>query len=101
MYDLYLTSYSKNFQISHLFAEGSSVIAVTEDPQCDVKEGEQHIRRMMQSNGIHGVSVKIFRDQGQYLARLEELAGRQSGEDPEMMTGSQEKITALLKAISL
>lgn len=96
-YDLYLTTYSKNFQLSHLCARGSHVIAVTEDPQCDLKEGEQHIRRMLQSNGFHGYSVKIFRDAKQYVNRIPAVF-EEAGTAEE---NSQEGILSLIKAISL
>ena len=63
----------------------------------DLKEGEQHIRRMLQSNGFHGYSVKIFRDAKQYVNRIPAVF-EEAGAAEE---NSQEGILSLIKAISL
>ena len=43
-YDLFMTSYDKNFAISHAVCAGRSVCALTEDTGCDVKSGEKDQR---------------------------------------------------------
>ncbi|MDO4284365.1 MAG: hypothetical protein Q4C60_03425 [Eubacteriales bacterium] len=72
-YDLYMTSYSKNFQLSHLAAAGKNVCAFTETASCDAQAGEKHILKMMEDNGFHGYTVKIFYNLDKYVKRLDEL----------------------------
>ncbi len=96
-YDLYLTSYQKNFQISHVTIAGKSVCGLTEDPKCDTKAAENHILSMMKQNGLRGYNVKIFTNLNSYLTRLDQmndLAGEEGAEDAD-------RFHALMHAISL
>lgn len=77
-YDLYLTSYDNNYQLSHLAAANRSICALTESDSCNIKEGETHIRKMLQDNGFQDYTIKIFRDRAKYLDRLDEM-NRASG----------------------
>lgn len=95
-YDLYLTSYDRNFQLSHAAVSGKTVCAFTEDPKCDVKAGQIHILTMMKNDGYKDFSVKIFTDPDKYIARLDEL--RQRGDETPKRS---RKILDLLCAISL
>lgn len=96
-YDLYLTSYQKNFQISHITIAGKSVCGLTEDPKCDTKEGERHIQNMMKKNGMRGYTVKIFTNLHQYLTRLDQMNDLLAAEGCE----DEDKFHALMHAISL
>lgn len=97
-YDLYLTTYDKNFALSHAAVCGKSVIAYTEDPACAQKAGEDHIRRSMQKSGFHGYGVKIFDHLGPYLDRMDML--RENGEtDAEKKADGE--ILQLLEQIAL
>lgn len=95
-YDLYLTSYDKNFQLSHAVVSGKTVCALTEDPKCDAKAGQDHIRKMMKNDGYKGCTVKIFTDIDPYLNRLDEM--RRSGDETPQRS---RKVLDLLCAISL
>ena len=96
-YDLYMTSQERNYAISHLAVGGKSVAALTEDPQCDTAAGEQHIRKMMQTNGFHGYSVKIFTSPARYYERLDQL-NRLEGDTAGETHG---RLIALMESISL
>jgi len=96
-YDLYMTSYSKNFQISHLTAACRNVAAYTESPDCDGKAGEEHIARMLAENGMRGYSVKIFFNLQKYLERLDSLNKLQETEGKQDLT----KEFDLFRAISI
>lgn len=96
-YDLFMTSYDKNFSISHAVCAGKSVCAFTEDPKCDVKAGELHIRTMMENDGFKGFTVKIFRSLEKYTERLDELNGLQDSKEMKSIRG----VMNLLKSISL
>ena len=88
-YDLYLTSYDNNYQLSHLAAANRSICALTESDSCNIKEGETHIRKMLQDNGFRDYTVKIFRDRSKYLDRLDEMnrtaGGKKHKRDEEVL----------------
>lgn len=95
-YDLYFTSEKKNYNICHLAVSGGSIAAYTEDPKCDCRAGEQHLRRMMTGNGIHGYQIRIFTDFSSYLNRLDQL------NELEAANGrAQEKLLQFFYQISL
>lgn len=94
-YDLYFTSEKKNFNIRHLSIGGGCIAALTTDPKCDCRAGEQHLRRMLTGNGIHGYQLKIFRDLPAYLTRLDQM------NDLEEDGRDHGKILELLYRISL
>lgn len=96
-FDLYLTSYQKNFQISAIAVRGKSVIALTEDPSCDLKAGEQHIRRLMQQNNFHAYTVKIFDSVDSFTRRLSQFADIPETESRETI----EELMHLFQNISL
>ena len=97
-YDLYMTAEKSNYAISHLALCGKTIAALTEDPKCDVPAGETHIRCMLQQNGFHGYTVKIFTEPEKYYARLASL-NRLQGESG--AGDRQEEVLSLMKAISL
>ena len=95
-YDLYFTSEKKNFNIRHLAVGGKSIAAYSNDPKCDPAAGEQHIRQMLQANGIHGYQVKIFTNLSSYLTRVDQLRELESEGQAD-----HEKLFALLYRITL
>ncbi|MCI2048465.1 MAG: hypothetical protein LKJ76_01955 [Lachnospiraceae bacterium] len=72
-YDLYMTSYTRDFQISHITAACHNVAAFSETDRGDGKAGEEHIRKMLEQNGMKGYEVKIFYNLHKYLERLDSL----------------------------
>jgi len=96
-YDLFMTSYDKNFAISHAVCAGRSVCALTEDTGCDVKSGEMHIRTMLENDGFKGYTVKIFRNQDNYTQRLDDLNRLEDSKERKSIQG----VMDLLKSISL
>ena len=96
-YDLYMTSYEKNFCISHAVSAGKSVCALTEDAGCDVKSGEMHIRTMLENDSFKGYTVKIFRNLDDYTRRLDELNMLEDSKERKSIQG----VINLLESISL
>lgn len=96
-YDIYLTSYEKNFPLSHVTTAGKSVCALTESSKCDTRAGELHIRTMMENGGFHGYTVKIFRSLDKYLERLDEM----NRLDEHRERRSIEEVMRLFHSISL
>ena len=96
-YDLFMTSYDKNFAISHAVCAGKSVCAFTEDAKCDVRSGEMHIRKMLEADGFKGYTVKIFRSLDKYTERLDDLNRLDDSKERKSIQG----VMDLLKSISL
>ncbi len=96
VWDLYMTSYSKNFQLSHITRAGKTVCAFTETAGCDTRAGEEHIKKMMENNGYHGYTVKIFLNLDKYLERLDQMNALAEGTN-----GSDDALFNLFKAISI
>ena len=95
-YELYLTTYEKNFALSHVCVASGSVLALTEDPACDQAGGQAHIRRSMETEGFRGYTVKIFSDRKKYLQRLSDISAKEQERDPHA-----DGILRLLKQIAL
>ena len=95
-YDLYFTSYQKNYSVSHMALKGSILCGITENPACDCKEVEKHLKQMLSQEGIKNVVVNIFSQEDQYIDRLSRLIELQE-EDHK----NREGIVNLLYAVSL
>lgn len=80
-YDLYLTSYAKNFPISHAAMCGKEMAAITEQADFDEKACYQHLRTMFSQNGFRDVKVEIFRDREKYLERLDSMRRAETAQD--------------------
>ena len=96
-YDLFMTSYDKNFSLSHVVCAGKSVCALTEDSKCDAKAGEMHIRTMLENDGFKGYTVKIFRNLDNYVERLDSLNLLGDSKESKSIQG----VMNLLESISL
>lgn len=95
-YDLYFTSYQKNYCISHMALKGGVLCGITENPACDCKEAEKHLEQMLSQEGIKNVVVNIFSQEDQYIDRLSRLVEMREEEHK-----NQEGIVNLLYAVSL
>jgi hypothetical protein len=96
-YDLFMTSYDRNFEISHAVCAGKSVCALTEDEKCDTRSGEMHIRTMLENDGFKGYTVKIFKNLDNYTERLDDLNRLDDSKEKKSVEG----VMNLLKSISL
>ena len=72
-YDMYFTSYQKNFPISHMVIKGNVICAYTENEKCDCNAGEKHIEQMLQQDGYKNMTIKIFNNLDKYTDRLSQL----------------------------
>lgn len=73
-YDMYFTSYQRNFPISHMVYKGNVVCAYTESEKCDCNAGEAHLLQMLAQDGYTHMTVKIFDNLGKYVDRLGQLS---------------------------
>lgn len=96
-YDLYLTSYAKNFPISHLVMKGKNMAGITEREDFDEKACYQHLRTMFSQNGFHDIRVTIFRDREKYFEYVKSL-GESGGEDDREL---EKKVLELMEDLAL
>lgn len=73
-YDMYFTSYKKNFPLSHIVLKGNVICGYTESSKCDCKAGEKHLEQMLQQDGYKHMTVKIFDNLDKYTDRLGQLS---------------------------
>lgn len=72
-YDMYFTSYQKNYPISHMVLKGNVLCGITENAKCDCSEAEKHLEQLLMQEGIKHVTVKIFSQTEKYIDRLSQL----------------------------
>lgn len=95
-YDLYFTSYQKNYQVSHMVLKGNVLCGITESEKCDVNEAQKHLEQMLLQEGIKNMTVKIFSDRRKYIDRLGQLTELETEENK-----NRDEIVNLLYSISL
>ena len=72
-YNLYFTSYDKNYDLSHVFVKGMTVIGFTENTNLSDAGFEEHIKTVLNRDAIKGVNVKVYKDLDKYLTRIEQM----------------------------
>lgn len=95
-YDMYFTSYQKNFPISHMVVKGNVVCAYTENEKCDCNAGEKHLEQMLLQDGYKNITIKIFNQLGKYTDRLGQLVELDTEENR-----NKEEMIKLFYSISL
>lgn len=98
VYDLVITSYDKISEILHIAIAGKTIIGYSEKAKTDEKFVADFIKQTLEQNGYKGTSVKIFKNQETYLARLEELQENLGGEEKKEL---EEAMAGVIKAISI
>lgn len=96
LYDMYFTSYQKNYPVSHMVLKNSILCGITEEPKCDCREVEKHLQQMLTREGIKNVTVNIFSQDDKYIDRLSRLLDLKT--DPDK---NREHILRLLYDIAL
>lgn len=94
-YNLYFTSYDKNYDMSHVFAKGMTIIAFTETVKISEAGFEEHIKNVLNRDAIKGVNVKVYKDLEKYLSRMEQMQNLENEKSRE------EDIMKTLYAVSL
>ena len=94
LYSMYLTSYKLNFPINCFGVRGNNLIGYTEFSTCDTAACEEHIKILLQQNGMKNITIKIFKDQKKFEDRLKQMQGLDTNH-------KEEEILALLCDISL
>lgn len=73
-YDLYMTSYSKNYPIKSITCFDGSLIGYTEFKSFDYASFDEHIKTMLANNLLKVNTIKIFDKKNKYLERIESFA---------------------------
>lgn len=75
VYDLYFTTYDKNYPVSHMVMKNNCLCGLMENSKHSSNELETYLEDTFKKNGIKGVSIKIYEKSmtEKYLKRLEEL----------------------------
>ena len=94
-YNLYFTSYDKNFDISHIFVKGMTIIGYTENTKLAEADFEEHMKTVLNRDAITGVNVKLFKDLTKYQNRIEQM------ENLENEKSREKDIMNTLYAVSL
>lgn len=95
-YDMYFTSYQKNYPLSHMALKGGMLCGITEHPACDCMEAQKHLEQLLVQEGIKNVTVNIFSQEDKYIDRLSRLRDMQVDEHKD-----REGIIDLLYAVSI
>ncbi len=74
LFDLFLTSYDKNYQISCLTVKGHNIVGFTESARTDVALAEKHIQECLKTGGFPGYTVKLFDSVQKFTNRIEQMA---------------------------
>ena len=95
-YDMYFTSYQKNYAVSHMALRGNVLCGVTENMKCDCNGAEKHIEQMLLQEGIKNITVKIYSNTDKYIDRLSQITGLDTEEHR-----NREQIMNLLYSVIL
>ncbi|NLL78615.1 MAG: hypothetical protein GX234_02180 [Clostridiales bacterium] len=79
-YDLFLTSYQKNFQLSTVLLKGHNIVAMTETEKTDTAEAKKHIEECLKIGGYQGYTVKVFQEREKFLNRIEQMCQTEENE---------------------
>lgn len=97
MYDMYFTSYKKNYAISHMIVEGKVILGFTEDPGCDCRSCEEHLETMLKQGGFKDITIRISQDIKTYCEQLKNL----NTKEPDNIPEKDDEVRVILYDISL
>ena len=72
VYECILTNYEKNTMVEAFAICGDQVVGYTSSAKADIKYVEQNTQKILRNNG-YGVTVKLIKDEKQFLNRLDTL----------------------------
>ena len=83
MYDMYFTSYQKNFAISHMIVEDKVILGYTENDKCDCRACEEHLQTMLKQSGFKDMTIRISDKLEHYCEQLQKLNDKEQSNNPE------------------
>jgi len=72
-YDLYYTSYKKNYPVAAELLKRGCFIALTESEDVSEEDFEAHFKEIFKNCGYENVTVKLFKDTDKFIERAREL----------------------------
>lgn len=73
LYDCVFTSYSKNFVVEHLVVRGKTLCGFSQKSDFPISEFYQHINALLKKDHHSDVTVKIYTNLDDYVARLDQI----------------------------
>uniref|UniRef100_UPI0040565E76 hypothetical protein n=1 Tax=Acetatifactor sp. TaxID=1872090 RepID=UPI0040565E76 len=95
VFDLFFTSYDKNYQIAHMVVKGNTVCGYSQDEKFEEQAFYKHIGDILKADNYRETSVKVFKDLKKYTERMEQLQELETDES------NTEGIIHTLKSVSL
>lgn len=96
MYNMYFTSYDKNYLLDHIVIFGRNIIGLSLSEGFDEKAFTEHISELARKEGIKDLFVKVFTEKDKYINRLDELNGSEKTDrDPD------NSLLAMVKNVTL
>lgn len=80
LYDLYFTSYQKNYPVSHLAVAGKLIVGYTELTSMNTAECEKHLETTLKQGGLKQIHIKIYQDLEQYCDGIKKLSNERQAE---------------------
>lgn len=71
-YELYITAYDKSALIDAFAICGNTVVGYVTDPQADLRYEENHITKILRSNGCSS-KVNLLKDRKKFIERLDSM----------------------------
>ena len=95
IYNLYFTSYQKNYEIHHLVVKDLYVIAFSANEKMGERDFEEHMKTVLRHDGIQDYNIKLYHDLTKYINRVEKLLalGKERAEE--------ERVISTLFSVSL
>lgn len=102
LYDMFFTSYEKNYPVSHMAVKNHIVCGYSESKKIDVQACEKHLSAHLKQGGCKGAVVKIYDDMEKYCEGLGNLRTQGKAAGAEEKDKKQElEILENLLAIAL
>ncbi len=98
LYDLYMTSEKKNFDIACMAVGGQFLCGFAQNPKTDIAAAGAHIQHMLNMRGKSSVPVKILANKDAFLNCLSSMA--KAGTDEESLSKIEE-MADFVKSLSL
>ncbi len=100
LYDMFFTSYEKNYQVSHMVVRDHIVCGYSENKKMDIQACEKHLAAHLKQGGCKGAAVKIYDDIEKYCEglknlRTQEKQGSAEGEAKKAETEILENLLAI------
>lgn len=94
LYQLYMTSYKKNFSLDCISVRGNNVIGLSTFDKCDINACQEHIEFYGKQNGFNNLTIKIFDNEKKFIDRLVQLNSLDTG-------NKEDDLVELMKDLSL